>query len=165
MNAFYNQLIFIVDDDEAFLKLFSKKIENEGFRNVKTFSSADTCLLCLDQEPDIILLDYQMPGKNGIDALKDIKNSKSNARVVFLTASEDKKVADDAFKYDAFDYVVKNDTSFGRVKLLLKRINKLNATAEAQKKARRLKITLVIILLLLTGSVLLLSFLFPDFFS
>lgn len=165
MNSIFDQLIFIVDDDETFLKLFQKKIESEGFKNVNTYNSAEQCLLNLDKEPDVILLDYQMPGKNGIEALKDIKNSKSNARVVFLTANEDRKIADDAFKYDAFDYIVKNETSFGRVKLLLKRINKLNNADLAARKSRKLKMVLVLILMIVTGTVLGLSFVYPELFN
>ena len=60
--------------------------------------------------PDLTLLDIEMPVKNGVDALSDIRNIDSSARVVMLTANDNTNVAEACIANGAADYIRKGQT-------------------------------------------------------
>lgn len=147
-------LIFIVEDDPQYLHALKHSLEQRHFSNIKVFTSGEECLENLDQKPQVILLDFLLgEGKmNGLQVLKEIKKFSPESQVVFLTGLEKLEVALETVKNGAYDYVVKTEAAFERIRNLLKRI-----TFEAQireenlrlKKSR--KIISIIIAALLLG--------------
>jgi len=80
-------LILIVDDAESFREIFSTKLKASGFA-VETASNAKDSIDKIRQlQPDLVLMDVEMPGMSGTDALLAIKADPEikNTRVVFLT--------------------------------------------------------------------------------
>jgi len=73
-------------------------IANNGEEAIKMFRS-------FAEKPDIIILDYRMPIKNGIDALKEILQIDHNSRVIF--ASADKTVEEEVYSYGAMEFLNK----------------------------------------------------------
>ena len=57
------------------------------------------------EKPDIIILDYRMPIKNGIDALKEILQIDNNSRIIF--ASADKTIKEEVYSYGAIEFLDK----------------------------------------------------------
>ena len=73
-------------------------IANNGDEAIRMFRS-------FDEKPDIIILDYRMPIKNGIDALKEIILIDHNSRVIF--ASADKTIKEEVYSYGAIEFLDK----------------------------------------------------------
>ncbi len=75
---------------------------------VKAFADAETALVAIEKDPpDLVLLDIGLPGMNGIDALRHIKDVFSDILVIMITAYEDIDTVISAMKLGAYDYVVK----------------------------------------------------------
>lgn len=80
-----NQKILIVDDDEAVSTVV--KITLQHAYDVATTTSALSALKYLGQcKVDLVILDINMPGMNGIEALREIKKGHPNTTVIMLTA-------------------------------------------------------------------------------
>ncbi|MGB5849031.1 MAG: response regulator, partial [Ignavibacteriaceae bacterium] len=86
---------------------------------------------------DVIVLDVQMPGKNGVETLKEIKNIEQLSQVIMLTGHATVKTAIQGMKNGAFDYLMKpTDTDE-----LIEMINKANQlVAEQRDKIRQAEI-------------------------
>lgn len=101
--------ILIVDDEEE-VGLFVKMRLG---RDAPHFSiaTADSAADCLDHiknhRVDCILSDYQMPGMNGMELLKRLKEQGTETPFIFLTGQGNEEVAREAFKNGAYDYFTK----------------------------------------------------------
>jgi DNA-binding NtrC family response regulator len=74
----------------------------------KAFADAETALAAIKKEPpDLVLLDIGLPGMNGIEALRRIKESFPDVLIIMITAYEDINTVVTAMKLGAYDYVVK----------------------------------------------------------
>ena len=101
---------FIVDDDIFCANVYEQYLLNQNFTDVTHFSNGHDCLNNLDQNPDIIFLDYDMGDLSGFEVLKKIKHKNPNIYVVMVSGQENIVIAVDALKHGAFDYVVKDNT-------------------------------------------------------
>lgn len=119
--------IFLVDDDAVFLKsLEIEFLQNAGF-SIQTFATGELCIMHLSQNPDVIILDYQLDGidktaMNGLDTLDRIKAHNPATPVVMLSAQDKIEVAINCMHHKAFDYVVKNETAFMRLQKIITNI-------------------------------------------
>ena len=121
--------IFLVDDSMTNLTIGKKALS--GSYNVLTISSAETMFEMLrDLLPDLILLDVDMPGINGHEAIKKLKNDEktTNIPVIFLTALNDEEMELEGLSLGAVDYITK---PFSPPRLL-KRIE-IHLLVESQK--------------------------------
>lgn len=77
--------VVIIDDEPEILEIISSQLTEHDFE-VFSFSDPETALEQLDKiRPDVVLSDYQMPKKTGLDLLKDIKKTNQNLPVVFIS--------------------------------------------------------------------------------
>lgn len=99
--------ILIVDDELSARELLKNLLEGESWVNISgEADSVDLALpLILKNKPDAILLDVQMPRKDGFVLLEKLLLHKVNVEVIFVTAYE--KYAIKAIKASAFDYLLK----------------------------------------------------------
>jgi DNA-binding NtrC family response regulator len=98
--------IYIVDDEKTITDGITMALEDDF--QVKAFPDAEAALAQLEADPpDLILLDIGLPGMNGIDALRHIKDIYPDIPVIMITAYEDVDTVIAAMKLGAYDYVVK----------------------------------------------------------
>jgi DNA-binding NtrC family response regulator len=112
--------LFIVDDNKLTvtdLKYYLLNRFGTGI-NISTFNDGDSCLKKIDKETHVVILDYYMAGKNGLETLKLIKEINPKTEVIMLSGNEDVAVAIESFRMGATDFVTKGQSAF-------KKINKL----------------------------------------
>jgi len=82
-------LILIVEDNEKNLKLVRDVLQVKGYATIEAGSAEDGIRLAGERNPDLILMDIQLPGMSGIDALKVLRANAATAGipVVAVTAS------------------------------------------------------------------------------
>lgn len=121
--------LFLVDDDVVFLKLLEIEFLEQEEYLVETFSTGEICLEHLSENPDVIILDYQLDGvektaMNGIQTLDKIKAFNSDIPVVMLSSQDKIEVAVDCMHHGALDYVVKSETAFLRLQKIITLLSK-----------------------------------------
>ena len=102
-----SKLVFIVDDEQSIAKLLSFWVKDKWGYEVEIFSNSESMLKKFSLKPDIILLDIMLPGLDGIETLKRIKQMDEHLPVIMLSAQGRIDVAVDSIKYGAYDYFSK----------------------------------------------------------
>ncbi len=99
--------ILLVDDDTDNLRFVQRLLEAEGYE-VKTANSGQKGLDALDKyRPDLVLLDMNMPGMNGLKTINLLKRKENTAAVVFVTANNKTHDVVEGLDAGALDYIVK----------------------------------------------------------
>jgi DNA-binding NtrC family response regulator len=112
MKNLKDSVIFIVEDDPAFSKLTEKALRTSGYNNLKVYATGEKCIDDIQNtKPDIVLQDFEMPGLNGIETMKKIKSIYPGTEFLFLSGQSSIKVAVEAIKMGAFDYIVKDEAA------------------------------------------------------
>ena len=113
MSDMENIRIVIIEDDETIRDGYNFLIgQAEGYHIINTYASFDDAAKKLAADaPDVILLDIEMPGTNGIDAIPKIKKLLPNAFVLILTVYESEKLIFDALSNGASGYLTKNTSA------------------------------------------------------
>lgn len=99
--------ILVIDDDVVVLKSLELFIKRLGFDCVSSTSSSKVLELISKECPDIVLTDLMMPGKDGIEVLREMKQIDPNSIVIILTGYGSIDSAVTALKGGAFDYIEK----------------------------------------------------------
>jgi len=84
-----NELILIIEDNEKNRKLVRDVLQFNGYRTVETETAEEGLKLAVEQSPALILMDIQLPGMDGITALKQLRADPTtkNISVIAITAS------------------------------------------------------------------------------
>ncbi len=94
-------LILIVEDNPRNMKLVGDVLEVKGHTTLKATTAEDGIALAVERRPELILMDIQLPGMNGIDALRVLRGDPATAKipVIAVTASvmqQDRKLITEA---------------------------------------------------------------------
>jgi DNA-binding NtrC family response regulator len=99
--------ILVVDDEEEIREGLELLLSSEGY-HVTTAGDGDAGLALLQERPfDLLLLDVNLPGRNGLELLKDVKSRTPDLAVILVTAYGSIDMARAAFKSGAADYITK----------------------------------------------------------
>jgi DNA-binding NtrC family response regulator len=102
-----SEKVLLVDDEKDFLDIMSERMQARGM-TVKTADSADLALAMLEKESfDAIVMDFKMPGMDGIQALKNIKSQKPELQIILLTGYATVEKTVEAMKIGATDLLEK----------------------------------------------------------
>jgi DNA-binding NtrC family response regulator len=103
--------IFIVEDDQFIGNLIKKALEKMDNVDVTHFLTPDECLRNLHLNPDIVSIDYLLPGMNGLELMEKIKNYNADIHCIVVSGQEKLDVVIDTYKRGAVDYIIKNDNA------------------------------------------------------
>ena len=99
--------VLLVDDEEDFLEAMSERMRARG-ADVTTAASADEAFETIDREDfDAVVLDFQMPGMDGFEALKKIKAKHPEMQIILLTGYATVQKGVEAIKLGATDFLEK----------------------------------------------------------
>ena len=106
-NYLKRKKILLVDDETELLNMVTSILENEGYTNIKTASTASEAIdACKNFKPELAVLDVMLPDGNGFDLLRELKRI-SDFPVLFLTARGEDEDKWTGFGRGADDYMVK----------------------------------------------------------
>jgi two-component system response regulator AtoC len=99
--------ILVIDDDKMIRKLFSLALTKAGYNVIEAESGDAGLLLVHSERPDLVITDYQMPGKNGLEVLAEIRKLRLKLPVIMLTAYGDVVLTIKSIQQGAFEYLEK----------------------------------------------------------
>ncbi|MEW6066715.1 MAG: sigma-54 dependent transcriptional regulator [Nitrospirota bacterium] len=113
-------VVLIVDDEEGIRESLSGILEDEEYEVLTSSSGEEAIKVLKEQNPDLILLDVWLPGIDGIQVLKEVKDMKPDLPVVMISGHGNIELAVKATKMGAYDFLEK-PLSLERVLLTVRR--------------------------------------------
>lgn len=123
--------ILIVEDEKNINDILTFTFEKEGYKTLSAYDGITGVEMALNNNPNIVLLDINLPGMDGMDACKEIRKI-SNVPIIMLTAREDEVDKIVGLELGADDYITKPYSArelSARVKALLRR-SEISAAAQ-----------------------------------
>lgn len=100
--------IMVVDDSLIVRNILRETFDFEGFKVVaEAINGADAIQKYNQYHPDIVTMDLIMPVMNGLEASEKILKQHPNAKIVIVSAVEDKEIIDEAIKLGVKDFIIK----------------------------------------------------------
>ncbi|MCA1962270.1 MAG: response regulator [Desulfomonile sp.] len=136
-----NVKVLLVDDEKDFTDTLGERLQARGFE-VRTASSGDEGLALLKEKaPDVVILDVLMPGKDGVEVLREIKGLNPIVEVIMLTGHGTIETAIEGLKLGAYDYLLKpTDTG----ELVAKILRAYARKSEQEDRIRRAEIANIV---------------------
>jgi len=130
------KIIFIVEDNEVYAKSLQSYLQNRftDINEIKIFRIGEMCLMELDRNPDIVIMDYFLNTKyedahSGLDIIKRIKTQKPQTNIIMLSMQKNISVILEAIKcYDCI-YVQKDLDAFMKIEQTIKDIYNTESTS------------------------------------
>lgn len=101
------ETILIIDDEVLTLNNLKKALEKEGYEVLLADTGETGIKIFKENRPNLVLVDLMLPGIDGIEVLKQIKETDTNIVVIMITAYEILEKAVAAMKLGAYDYLLK----------------------------------------------------------
>jgi len=99
--------ILVVDDEEDFLWLIDTMLQEAGYSVIQA-KNGEAALKLLEKDiPDLILMDYRLPNRNGLQVAADVKQRIPTVPIIILTGYAEVGSAVEAMKIGVYDYVTK----------------------------------------------------------
>lgn len=115
--------IFLVEDNEMDSLFMDHKLRETLMNyDLVTFRTGEECLRHLHLEPDLVILDYMLTGKNGLEILKQVKNINDNIPVVLISNQREVEVVVEAFHQGATDYIIKGSNAHLKLRDLVENL-------------------------------------------
>ncbi|MCP4667464.1 MAG: response regulator, partial [Deltaproteobacteria bacterium] len=99
--------VLIIDDEEGIRKVMSITLEDAGYEVLTAGDGERGIQLCRRESPHIVITDIRMPGMDGIEVLKRVKENHPDKEVIVVTAFGDLDIAIRALQLDASDFITK----------------------------------------------------------
>ncbi|MDX5150943.1 MAG: phosphate regulon transcriptional regulator PhoB [Acidiferrobacterales bacterium] len=121
-----NPHILIVDDERAIREMISLALTREGFACLEAANAHEAEKLIQDEEPDLVLLDWMMPGVSGIDFIRRLRKGEQTRAlpIIMLTAKTEEQDKIQGLDTGADDYLAKPFSTrelIARIRALLRR--------------------------------------------
>ncbi len=136
--------ILYIEDDFATARLVQQRLQGEGYQVDMAANGAEGLETIRQGQPDILLVDHEMPGLSGLDVIRELAAQGNLPATIMVTRSGDEKIAVEAMKLGASDYIVKNgDGSFIDLlpPVMLQLIRRQQLVADKQRAIKALNAT------------------------
>lgn len=130
--------IMIVDDDDDFRWLTGNLLQDAGYSVLRAQDGEEALKLLKKDVPDLILLDYRLPGRNGLQVAEDLKKEIPVTPIIMVTAYAEIESAVTAMRMGVYDYVTKpvnEDNLLIRIKQVLEK-QELEQQVKELRKSR-----------------------------
>ena len=107
--------VLIVEDEQNIVDILSFNLEREGYDTLEAYDGNTGLQLALEQNPDLVLLDLMLPGMDGFEVCRRIRETGSAVPILMLTAREEETDKVLGLELGADDYITK---PFGMRELL-----------------------------------------------
>ncbi len=127
--------ILIVEDEKNINDVLGFTFSKAGYKTISAYDGPTGLDMCLNERPDLVLLDVNLPGMDGMDVCKEIRKT-SNVPIIMLTAREDELDKVLGLELGADDYITKPYSArelTARVKALLRRASAENPEMQPKK--------------------------------
>lgn len=102
-----NVKIAVVEDDENLRFLVAHRLESENYQVIQTGNGDEAEKLILEQKPDIVLLDWMLPGKQGSEICTSLRKEGFANLIIMMTAKSQDVDKIDAYSFGVSDYITK----------------------------------------------------------
>ncbi len=107
--------IFIVEDDMMVASVMKQALAKNDKFEIHHFANAEDCINNLHLNPDIISIDYNLPGMDGLTLMGKIKAYNQGIMVIICSGQESVEVVINCYRNGAQDYILKNETMIADV--------------------------------------------------
>lgn len=102
--------VYLIEDDEIYAEFVQKSLSKNPNYKIKTFRSAEECLSNGNGSADAYIVDYNLPGKSGIEFFEEMKPRLSEEhKLIMMSAIDDGNMVLSFIKKGVRDYVIKDD--------------------------------------------------------
>lgn len=123
--------IFVVEDDIMVATLIKQHLSKMNDLEVVHFNNAEDCINNLHENPDIVSIDYNLPGMDGLTLMSRIKAYNQAILCILVSGQESLEVVVTAYKSGAQDYILKNDNLFINLENSIKNLT-MNVTLKKE---------------------------------
>lgn len=102
-----HEKVLLVDDEPDFVAVLRERLENRGLDVAAVGSGSEAVEAVKRRSFDVVILDYNMPGMDGIETLKSIVNLDKEVQVILLTGRATARTGAEAIKHGAADFLEK----------------------------------------------------------
>ena len=99
--------IMVVDDEHLIRWSLEQNLKKQGYEVVTAGTGEDALRLAREEQPDLVLLDYHLPGINGLEVLQRLKELDEDILVIMVTAQGGLETAVNTMRHGAYDYINK----------------------------------------------------------
>lgn len=131
-----NLKIFITEDDAIVASVIRQSLSKNDKYDLTVFNSAEECLNEMPSNPDMVIIDYNLPGMNGLEMLERIKKYNQQTLVIICSGQESVEVAVECYRKGASEYILKNENM---VLNLENAVNNLSMNVSLRKEVEFLK--------------------------
>lgn len=128
--------ILVVDDEIDFLEMIRLRLQSNDYDVVTAMNGKEAIEKVKDEKPDAVLLDILMPGADGIDTLKKIREHNTKLPIFLITAFSNEERFKLANKYNASGFIIKTNDMQNEIANISAAISISEKFKGREKKAR-----------------------------
>lgn len=140
--------VLIVEDEKNIVDILSFNLSREGYDTLEALDGKTGLQLALEQDPDLILLDLMLPGMNGFDVCRTLREQGRTTPIIMLTAREEETDKVLGLELGADDYITKPFSMrelLARVKANIRRSDMILTAAPESKGGNKLELGRVVV--------------------
>ncbi|MEQ8427697.1 MAG: response regulator [Gammaproteobacteria bacterium] len=100
--------ILYVDDSEEMIELVQLVLSRSGYQLLTLSDTENTVDYILENKPDLVILDINMPGMDGIEVVRNVRKQQFTNPIIMFTASTSERDKEKAFQAGCDEYIVKD---------------------------------------------------------